>query len=137
MASCDTSSDQCVLDLQAKFPGSNALKHARIRNASNTSELSLLLKPYFLESLRKGVPSLFNSVRDMYGAAWRADTIEQTLLQISGHADEPTVQLWSLYVLSQHYSARGDSRSALACIESAIEHTPTLVELYMQKARVL
>jgi N-alpha-acetyltransferase 15/16, NatA auxiliary subunit len=66
-----------------------------------------------------------------------------TSTQPNGTASEkeaPTTLLWTLYFLALHYahpkSQRDVSRS-LEFIEEAVEHTPTLVELYLSKARLL
>lgn len=39
--------------------------------------------------------------------------------------------------LAQHYSYLGDTEKALALIERALEHTPTLIELYIVKGKIL
>ena len=47
-----------------------------------------------------------------------------------------TAHLWLLYYQSQHYDFLGDHQRALDIVEEAIEHTPTLIELYTLKAKV-
>jgi len=49
---------------------------------------------------------------------------------------DPTVELWLLYFLSQHYYFRRDFSKALEYINEAIQHTPTVIELYIQKAHI-
>ena len=55
----------------------------------------------------------------------------------SGPAEPPTSYLWSLYLSAQHYNRIGQSLKALELIDAAIEHTPTEVQLYILKAKIL
>jgi peptide alpha-N-acetyltransferase len=48
----------------------------------------------------------------------------------------PTVYLWTLFYLAQHLDIAGRFQEALDVISEAIEHSPTLLELYMMKARI-
>lgn len=52
---------------------------------------------------------------------------------------DPTTYVWSLYFLAQHHSyvSPTNPETALHFIDTALEHTPTLPELYMIKARIL
>lgn len=52
-------------------------------------------------------------------------------------ASEPAQYLWTLYFLAQHYSFLRAYGKAVDILHVAMEHTPTLPELYMTKARVL
>ena len=51
--------------------------------------------------------------------------------------EPPTAYLWALYFLAQHYDYKRNTTKAFKYINEAIEHTPTVVELYMTKGRVL
>ena len=51
--------------------------------------------------------------------------------------EPPTAYLWALYFLAQHYDYRRNTAKAFKYINEAIEHTPTMVELYMTKGRIL
>ena len=44
--------------------------------------------------------------------------------------------LWNLMILAQHYNKIGKNNIALEYIEKAINHTPTLIELYIVKAKI-
>jgi peptide alpha-N-acetyltransferase len=135
--------------LLEKHPKSSILKHIRIRYAPNAETLLPLLEVYFQEGLKKGIPSLFNSLKDMYSIEWKVVAIEKLLITYQSHlvetqsfpsstmTEDPTVLLWIYYYLAQHYAAIHDLLKALEYINLAVEHTPTLVELYMQKARIL
>lgn len=50
--------------------------------------------------------------------------------------ESPTVLLWTRCFLAQHYDFLGNTRTALEYIDKALEHTPTLIEAYMIKARI-
>lgn len=47
-----------------------------------------------------------------------------------------TSLLWLQYYLAQHYDYLGDTTKAFEYIDQAICDTPTLVELYMFKAKI-
>lgn len=59
------------------------------------------------------------------------------MLLLGSIVEPPTALLWTLYFLAQHYDYKRESDTALGYINRAIEHTPTLVELYMTKGRIL
>lgn len=69
---------------------------------------------------------------------------EKNLLQNSSFDDDPkskdsetkTLVLWVYYYLAQHYDMLGQYEKALEYIRIAIEHTPTLIELLLLKAKV-
>jgi len=104
-------------------------------------------------ALRKGVPSLFVNLKNLYIDPVKETIIEKlveeylqnlkthkTFTKSSSSDDEiepPTAYLWTLYLLAQHYDNKRDTMKALELIDEAIEHTPTLVELYMTKGRIL
>lgn len=45
--------------------------------------------------------------------------------------------IWTCYFLSQHYLYLKDFTQAQSYIDKAMDHTPTMVEFYIQKARIL
>ncbi len=51
--------------------------------------------------------------------------------------EPPTVLLWVLVFLAQHYDILNNSVLALEYINRAIDHTPTHIELYMIKSKIL
>ncbi|RKP06374.1 NMDA receptor-regulated protein 1 [Thamnocephalis sphaerospora] len=104
---------------------------------------------YVRTMLRKGVPSLFVNLKPLYADSERAAIIEDIMLAQQKSLKEnstlvgedikepPTTYLWTQYYLAQHYDRKGDIECALALVNETIAHTPTLVELYMTKARIL
>jgi hypothetical protein len=125
-------------------------------------DFRIAVDKYLRGFLSKGVPSTFVSLKSLYTNPSKRKTIQDlaesylaslgedntfpphastsTQPNGTGKLEPPTTLLWTLYFLALHYahpqSARDISRS-LALIEQAIEHTPTLVELHLTKARLL
>uniref|UniRef100_A0A3Q4I354 N-alpha-acetyltransferase 15, NatA auxiliary subunit n=1 Tax=Neolamprologus brichardi TaxID=32507 RepID=A0A3Q4I354_NEOBR len=53
-----------------------------------------------------------------------------------GKEEPPTTLLWVQYFLAQHYDMIGQQTLALEYINAAIESTPTLIELFLIKAKI-
>lgn len=51
--------------------------------------------------------------------------------------EPPTTYLWTQYYLAQHYDKLGDTTLAFEYVNQALEHTPTLIELHVVKAKIL
>ncbi|KAJ3043731.1 N-alpha-acetyltransferase 16, NatA auxiliary subunit, partial [Rhizophlyctis rosea] len=144
-------------ELGTKYKRSHVIKRLPL-NYAKGDRFTTLITLYLKEMFRKGVPSLFISMKDLYTSPEKSQTIESivtnfaTSLETSGQfppfdaqengevvADEkepPSAYLWVLYFLAQHYDWKRDSKRAMEFIEKAIGHTPTLVELWMTKARI-
>ena len=99
-----------------------------------------LVKPYVKRTLQKGIPSLFSDVKNLYDDPFKLETIQtivEDMCSATNDEADPTDYLWTLYFLAQHYSLLGRYDKTLEILHTAMEHTPTLPELYMTKARVL
>ena len=48
----------------------------------------------------------------------------------------PTVLLWTYFYLAQHFDHAGNTEKALDYINTALEHTVTLIELFVIKAKI-
>lgn len=59
------------------------------------------------------------------------------MLSTLSPADPPTCELWGLHLLAQLEEARGDFEAALAFCDRCIAHTPTAVDMYERRARLL
>ncbi|KAG5008868.1 hypothetical protein JHK87_017383 [Glycine soja] len=104
---------------------------------------------YIRPLLTKGVPSLFSDLSSLYNHPGKADILEQLILELehsirmSGHypgrtdKEPPSTLMWTLFLLAQHYDRRGQYEIALSKIDEAIEHTPTVIDLYSVKSRIL
>ncbi|XP_058466641.1 N-alpha-acetyltransferase 16, NatA auxiliary subunit [Malaya genurostris] len=112
-----------------------------------------LVDEHLRRNLRKGVPPLFVNLSSLYRDENKIRVITELVedyhqnLTSSGYfsaADkeqnlpkEPaSALLWTLYYLAQHYDHLRESEKALDFINAAIEHTPTLIELFVTKARI-
>ncbi|XP_011002722.1 PREDICTED: N-alpha-acetyltransferase 16, NatA auxiliary subunit-like [Populus euphratica] len=104
---------------------------------------------YIRPLLTKGVPSLFSDLSPLYNHPGKADILEKLILElenslrISGgypgrpEKEPPSTLMWTLFFLAQHYDRRGQYDVALSKIDEAIEHTPTVIDLYSVKSRIL
>ncbi|XP_012073296.1 N-terminal acetyltransferase A complex auxiliary subunit NAA15 isoform X2 [Jatropha curcas] len=104
---------------------------------------------YIRPLLTKGVPSLFSDLSPLYDHAGKADILEKLVLELEhsirmtgkypGRAEKepPSTLMWTLFFLAQHYDRRGQYDLALTKIDEAIVHTPTVIDLYSVKSRIL
>ncbi|KAF9685220.1 hypothetical protein SADUNF_Sadunf03G0032000 [Salix dunnii] len=104
---------------------------------------------YIRPLLTKGVPSLFSDLSPLYDHPGKADILEKLILELEhslrtsggypGRAEKepPSTLMWTLFFLAQHYDRRGQYDVALSKIDEAIEHTPTVIDLYSVKSRIL
>ncbi|KAI9022195.1 NMDA receptor-regulated protein 1-domain-containing protein [Phycomyces nitens] len=133
--------------LKKEHPRSNTIADIYL-NYTSPNEFILEIKEIIQNSLRKGIPSLFARLKKYYKTDQR--TIEEIILDFvhnlktsktfDGNKDSrepPTALLWALYYMAQHYDFLGNREKALDYIQQAIDHTPTVVELYMVQARIL
>ncbi|KAJ3218811.1 N-alpha-acetyltransferase 16, NatA auxiliary subunit [Dinochytrium kinnereticum] len=138
-------------DLSDEFKKAHIIRKLPLEFAKGERFVTMMnnyLKPLF----RKGVPSVFVSIRDLYSVNEKRAVIEKLVLGYakslkevgrfsaedgSDASEPPSALLWVLYFLAQHFDFVKDGPKAVAYINEAIEHTPTLVELLMTKARIL
>ncbi|CAG8567067.1 5151_t:CDS:10, partial [Paraglomus brasilianum] len=138
-------------ELGETFKKSNAAKRIPLQHASG-ERFKQAVGEYIKPALRKGVPSLFVHLKQLYSDPSKSSMIEASVegylqsLKDKGVFEEPaekdtkeppTAYLWALYFLAQHYDYRRNTAKAFKYINEAIEHTPTMVELYMTKGRIL
>ncbi|AOA60940.1 N-terminal acetyltransferase NatA subunit [Komagataella phaffii CBS 7435] len=92
---------------------------------------------YVLEQLRRGIPSAFVNVKPLYKDVNKAKALGSIVTEFfNKNHTSPTTYVWSGYYLAQHYLELGQLNEALKFANLVIEHTPTLVEPYIVKARV-
>ncbi|KAK1282040.1 hypothetical protein QJS10_CPB22g00985 [Acorus calamus] len=115
---------------------------------------------YIRPLLTKGVPSLFSDLSPLYDQPGKADILEKVILELedsiksSGGFPGRYVEYLSTgacfntdaidndedlrnFMSSQHYDRRRQHDVALAKINEAIKHTPTVIDLYSVKGRIL
>ncbi|XP_013110195.1 N-alpha-acetyltransferase 15, NatA auxiliary subunit [Stomoxys calcitrans] len=139
-------------DFQQTYPRAMCPKRLPLDVATGDAFRSVL-DDYLRRGLRKGVPPLFVNVRSLHSQPEKAAIMEELILQYyenltrSGHfsredADnnlpvEPaSAVVWTLLFLAQHYDNKRETEKALEYINAAIEHTPTLIELFIAKGRI-
>ncbi len=147
----------CDKELIPQFPRSSLLKQLALRY-DNVDQDSFRRRftAYLTHGLKKGIPSLFVFVKDLYHQQpWKIQAMESIVLSMKtnladagrfGSASDdgilaeqqlPTTFLWTLYFIAQHYDYLNNYDLAVRYIDEAIAHTPTLPELYMVKAKIL
>jgi peptide alpha-N-acetyltransferase len=135
-------------DLRSKYPRSAAAKRIPLdfleEDAFKTA-VSLYIRPF----LKKGVPSLFTDLRPLYSHPGKVEILEEVFLEVlssyqaskafpgSSDVESPSTYLWTLYLLAQHFDRRRQFEKARSYINQAIEHTPTVIDLYLVKGRIL
>lgn len=98
----------------------------------------------------KGVVSLVNGMKWIYKDAAKSQIFggvltsmcqtmenEMALSPEDEEEQDPTVQMWLYSFLAQHNLRSANATEALKYIEKAISHTPTVVELYLIKGKIL
>lgn len=140
-------------ELSKEFPKSDATQ--RLPLTFITGELfKQRLHKYAAPRLRKGIPSLFTDLKSLYKDPSKTQITETLFTTYKKNLEEnstllnevdesgqkktetPMVIFWVNYYLAQHYDFLGDTEMALKLIDSAIMHTPTVIELYTTKARI-
>lgn len=122
---------------------------------------------YVRPFLRKGVPSLFSDLKPLYLDMSKANVLgklfesyvdcleksnakelpplidsassngDATNKELTQTFEPPCTLLWVLHYLAQHFDKLGHRDKALDMIERAIAHTPTAIECYLAKARIV
>ncbi|GLD99136.1 hypothetical protein PINS_up007854 [Pythium insidiosum] len=103
---------------------------------------------FMRKQLTHGVPSLGSDLKALYSDASKAAILEKLLLSylatleakkplVGDAAPSPTVLLWTWYFAAQHFDRLGDHAKAMTFIDRCIEHTPTVLDFYQRKARIL
>merc|ERR1719346_831732 len=136
------------VEYQEKFPRAQAPKRLPL-NFLIGAEFESKLTNYIKAALRKGVPPLFVDMRPLYSSPEKFQFIDKLFnsflvnlqnvssFEESGSPKEsPTTLLWTYYYLSQHCDYKGEHQKALDHVNAAIEHTPTLIELFLLKGKI-
>ncbi|KWU43445.1 N-terminal acetyltransferase A, auxiliary subunit [Rhodotorula sp. JG-1b] len=163
---CDAKDDSArehavsiLVELQSKYPRSLSIPRLILTLLPATSDrFRSRTATYLLNALSKGVPSLFADVKALYtpdeeGQAkakivgeivegFRKGLEEKGAVVTDDIGDDETVEspstyLWTLFFLASHYSQLGQHSVALATLQLALSHTPSLPDLHMLRARIL
>ena len=119
-----------------------------------------LFSQYFLKSIKFNLPSFFNNIKFIYQYPQQKNKI-QTIQDIvtsniteiesnnsvtkeimelnkdNSNLNIPPVFIWVYYFAAQHYDILGESEKALDYINKAIKSTPSVVEFFMVKSKIL
>lgn len=140
------------LDYQKKCPSAQLPFRIPLDFLSDLDEFRTHLNAYLRKSLKKGQPALFKDVKQLYRKSeQKMRIVEELMLEYrtnlmkhlsfdadpatAGSEDVPTI-VWVNYYLAQHYNHLKQYDQAMELIDQAILHTPTLIELYMLKAKI-
>lgn len=134
-----------------EYPKSKLPKRLAL-NFAVEETFEILIDNYLRRGFRKGVPALFVELRLLYADEKKVETIEKLLLQyvdalattgnfdnseISNGVTEPvSCLIWVYCFLARHYDYLKQTDKALNYINTAIEHTPTFIEVYITKGRI-
>ena len=100
------------------------------------------MRRYLLDGIRKGVPSLLESINFVYDDERKSCIVGKVLVSIldqvgrDGAVENPTCKLWTMHLLSVHASKLGRFEEAIELSDQALAHTPTLLELYTARGKV-
>lgn len=127
----------------AKFyPRCEAPKFMPLTFIQDEDELSKKLGEYVLPLLKRGVPATFSNVKPLYSKRRHVvpKLMEKIVLQYLSEQDpkeQPIPYIWSCYFLAQHFLNLRQYQAAQEHIDNALTHTPTMVEFYILKGRIL
>ncbi|KAL2077735.1 hypothetical protein ACEWY4_027239 [Coilia grayii] len=108
------------------------------------------LDKYLRINFSKGCPPVFTTLKSLYIDKEKVSDIEEMVVGYetslkscrmfsqndNGREEPPTTLLWVQYFLAQHYDHVGQADAALDYINAAIDSTPTLIELFVIKAKI-
>jgi peptide alpha-N-acetyltransferase len=133
--------------LQLQFPRSSVCRRLPLDFARAPEYFRTVLAAYVLPLVRKGVPSLYANLKPLTMCTWKREAMGSlfsewlgSLLQtgcLPGATERelPSSLLWIRVLVAQHADRCGDTAAAMEHIDAALEHTPTLIELFIFKAR--
>ena len=141
-------------DYRKKFPKVAAFERIPLDFVSG-SEYRTRMNTYLKRRLQKCVPSLYSDIKFSFGPDGEGGLAKRDIVTelITTYLDSlksqdastfpnedllqnPSTYLFSLIFAAQHEDTNGRWSSALAHLETAIVHTPTMLDLYKMKARV-
>ncbi|KAI6233613.1 hypothetical protein M3Y99_00897600 [Aphelenchoides fujianensis] len=105
-----------------------------------------------IRGLRAGLPSLFNCLSSFYEDVAQIAFVEKFLVEFVRRCEQqgyekasldgsprqelPSTVVWVYYFLAQHFLYLKRYETAMQYVDRAIDHTPTLVDLYTMKAKI-
>ncbi|TID15427.1 hypothetical protein CANINC_004392 [Pichia inconspicua] len=93
---------------------------------------------YYLTSLfKRGVPSLFSSIKSLYKDSKKSKIILEVAETLESMEKDITVSSWIKYFISQHYYKLKEYNDSMKKVDEAISISPDCIEFLMFKARIL
>lgn len=128
--------------LESFYPRAEPPKFIPLTFIEDNSCFAESLSSYILPQLKRGVPATFNNIKTLYKKdVMRNSAIAEEIVlkyfDSINPKEAPIPYVWTCYFMCQHYLYLKSFQKAREYIELALAHTPTLVELYILKARVL
>ena len=123
-------------------------------------EFKVLFSQYFLKSIKNNLPSFFNNIKFIYQYSQQKSKIpiiqeiitsniseieskhslSKDILDLNKDNNSLNIEpvfIWVYYFASQHFDIIGESEKAIEYINKAIKSTPTVVEFFMVKSKIL
>ena len=123
-------------------------------------EFKVLFSQYFLKSIKNNLPSFFNNIKFIYQYSQQKrkipiiqeiitsniseieskHSLSKDILDLNKDNNSLNIEpvfIWVYYFASQHYDIVGESEKAIEYINKAIKSTPTVVEFFMVKSKIL
>ena len=102
------------------------------------------VRGYLLAGIRKGVPSILESISFVYEDDEKLNIVGNVLVSLleqfekglNQEIENPVCKLWTLHLLSLHESKLGRFKEALELSDQALAHTPTLIDLYTARGEL-
>lgn len=129
-------------NLQKLYPRSDPPKFIQLTFIDDKTKLETKFTDYVITQLKRGVPATFGNVKPLYRNRSQlivpiSDKVVNEFFQQTDPYKDPIGYVWTCYYLAQHYLYLKDFSKAQSFIDKALESTPTLVEFYILKGRVL
>ena len=162
-----SSGDETNQNLAVRYPRSNAIKRIHLTLLSPSSDgFQACINRYCKNQLAKGVPSLGSDLSSLYlmennnrcvlaidPAHVKVHPVYKHLVQLvdsyinslcsqNTYPDDPTEHppstlLWSWYLRATLHAQAGEYTDGVTLVNKCIEHTPTGVDFYELKAKLL
>jgi peptide alpha-N-acetyltransferase len=139
---------QAIDKLRKVYPKSRMLQRMGL-HYSEGKKFRDAAAEFLMSSSRKGVPSLFVSIKAMLQNPEKMEIISDLAFSFqdslkkyskftkeSENDESPSTFLWVTFFLAQLKDLQGEHQAALDLINESIDHTPTLLELHMFKGRI-
>lgn len=140
-----SSNTEVLTYLTERYPTSKLIQRTVLDHALGT-QFEAGLESYLYNRLSKGIPSVFNDLKPLLADPEKARIIRAVAERLrsqfehssDANTESPSTYLWILHFLAQLYSSShfGLTSQALEVAQLAIQHTPTLPDLFLSLAHV-